>query len=186
MNETTLLIAFIGVTSVAVVLQTLILLGMYISMLKVMGRMEALQLRVNDQLLPLVEKVRGLVDESAPKIQAVVTNVEETSGLVRSQAGKIDEALTEVVGMARSQAGRVDVLTTRTLQRVDQTAAVVQHTVTSPLRHLTGLLEGLVAGVSQFAGFAGVRSARKEPRSGKAVPSQDVPSQDVPSEDMFI
>ena len=168
MNETTLLIAFIAVTSVAVVLQTLILAGMYLSMRKMMGRMGALQLLVNDQVLPLVEKLRELVDESAPKIQAVVTNVAETSELVRSQAGKIDEAVTEIVGMARSQAGRANVLATRTLERVDLTAAVLQHSVTSPLRHLSGLLEGVLAGVGRFAGV------RRERRQAKTVPNEDM------------
>ena len=168
MNETTLLIAFIAVTSVAVVLQTLILAGMYLSMRKMMGRMGALQLLVNDQVLPLVEKLRELVDESAPKIQAVVTNVAETSELVRSQAGKIDEAVTEIVGMARSQVGRANVLATRTLERVDLTAAVLQQTVTSPLRHLSGLLEGVLAGVGRFAGV------RRERRQAKTVPNEDM------------
>ena len=168
MNETTLLIAFIAVTSVAVVLQMLILAGMYAAMRKMMTRTEALQLRVNEQVLPIVEKVRSLLDESAPKIQSVIDQVAETGGLIRSQAGKIDEAVTEIVGIARSQAGKADVLATRTMERVDSTAAAVQHTVTSPLRHLSGVLEGVVAGVSQFAG------GRKERRQAKTAPSDDM------------
>ena len=59
---------------------------------------------MNEQLLPLLEKVRGLVDENTPKIQTVITNVTETSDLVKSQAVKIDGAVTET-GLARSQAG---------------------------------------------------------------------------------
>jgi ABC-type transporter Mla subunit MlaD len=168
MNETTLLIAFIAVTSVAVVLQTLILAGMYVSMRKMIERVEGLQLRVNEQLLPLVEKVRGLVDVSAPKIQTVIANLAETSDLVRAQAGKIDEAITEIVGVARSQAGRANVLATRTLERVDRTAATLQNTVTAPLRQLSALLEGLMAGVGQFAG------GRRERRQAKAVPSDEM------------
>jgi ABC-type transporter Mla subunit MlaD len=168
MNETTLLIAFIAVTSVAVVLQTLILGGMYVAMRKMMTRTEALQLRVNEQVLPLVEKVRAIVDESGPKIQAVVANVAETSELVRAQAGKIDEAVTEAVGFAREQVIRVNVLTTRTLERVDHTAAVAQNAVTSPLRQLSGLMEGVIAGVGQLAG------GRKDRRQKKAVPSEDM------------
>jgi ABC-type transporter Mla subunit MlaD len=168
MNETTLLIAFIAVTSVAVVLQTLILAGMYATMRKMMERTGALQLRVNEQVLPLVEKVRGLVDESAPKIQTVVANLAETSGMVRAQASKIDEAVTEIVGIARSQAGRANVLVTRTMERVDLTAAAVQHTVSSPMRHLSGMLEGVMAGIGQFAG------GRREQRQAKAAPSDEM------------
>ena len=78
MHETSL-IAFVAVTSVAVVLQTLILAGMYFSTRKMSQRMEALSTRVEEQVLPLVEKVRGIVDESSPKIQTVITNLVETS-----------------------------------------------------------------------------------------------------------
>lgn len=157
MNETTLLIAFIAVTAVAVVLQTLILAGMFISVRKMI-----------EQLLPLLEKVRGLADESTPKIQTVITNVAETSELVKAQAVKIDGAVTEIVGLARNQAERANGLASRTMERVDHTAAAVQNAVTTPVRHLSGLAEGVLAGISQFVGWR-----RERPRT-KAVPNDDM------------
>lgn len=158
MHETSL-IAFVAVTSIAVVLQTLILAGMYFSTRKMSRRMEALSTRVEEQVLPLVEKVRGIVDESSPKIQTVITNLAETSALVRTQAGQIDEAVTEIVGIARAQANRADELATRTMQRVDMTAARVQHTVNAPVRQFSALMEGVMAGVGKFV------SGRKAQRS---------------------
>jgi hypothetical protein len=168
MNETTLLIAFIAVTAVAVVLQTLILAGMYFAVRKMIERTEALQVKVNEQALPLLEKVRSLVDESTPKIQTVIANVAETSDLVKSQAVKIDGAVTEFVGIARSQAERANGLANRTLERVDHTAAAVQNAVTTPVRHLSGLVEGVLAGIGQFAGV------RRERHRAKAVPNDDM------------
>jgi methyl-accepting chemotaxis protein len=161
------LIAFVAVTSVAVVLQTLILAGMYFSIRKMGERMEALSRRVEEQALPLVEKVRGMVDESAPKIQMVVTNLAETSTLVRKQAGQIDEAVTEIVGIARAQAGRADELATRTMQRVDLTAERLQHTVNSPMRHLSALMEGVTAGL-------GVLVSGRKSQSSKAASNDEM------------
>lgn len=158
MNETTLLIAFIAVTAVAVVLQTLILAGMFVAVLKMMERTQAVQKRVNEQLLPLLEKVRGLVDENTPKIQTVITNVTETSDLVKSQAVKIDGAVTEIMGLARGQAERANGLASRTMERVDRTAATVQNAVTTPVRHLSGLAEGVLAGITQLIGARRDRS----------------------------
>jgi hypothetical protein len=169
MTETGLLIAFVAVTSVAVVLQMLILLGMYISVRQMGKRVDALQTKVNEQVLPLVEKVRGLVDESTPKLQNVVTNLSETSDLVRAQAGKIDEAVTEIVGIARTQAGNAGLLASRTMERVDIAAEAIQHTVTSPMRKVSALLEGLAAGVGEFVGGRKVRRAKV-----------------VPGDDMFV
>ena len=158
MNET-LLIAFVAVTSIAVVLQTLILAGMYFSTRKMSQRDGSAFHAVEEQVLPLVEKVRGIVDESSPKIQTVITNLAETSALVRTQAGQIDEAVTEIVGIARAQANRADELATRTMQRVDMTAARVQHTVNAPVRQFSALMEGVMAGVGKFV------SGRKARRS---------------------
>jgi len=163
MNETTLLIAFIAVTSVAVVLQTLILAGMYFSTRKMSKRMEALSTRVEEQVLPLVEKVRGIVDESTPMIRMVASNLAETSTLVRDQAGKIDEALSEFVGVARTQVANANVLAMRTMQRVDSTAEVMQHAVTSPVRHASALMDGIMAGLGQFLGGRKSRRAKTSP-----------------------
>ena len=168
MNQSTLLTVFIAVTAVAVVLQTLILAGVSIAVLKMAKRMQALQSRVNDQVLPMMEKARTLVDESVPKLQIVVTNLTESSGVIRAQVEKIDGVVTQIVENVRTQASRIDVLTTRTLERVDSAAATVQHTVTSPIRRIGGVLEGVIAGIGSFAG------KRKETRTGKAVPNEEM------------
>jgi hypothetical protein len=168
MDEMTLLTVFVAVTAVAVVLQMLILAGMYFAMRKMMERTEALQVKVNEQALPLLEKVRGLVDESTPKIQTVIANVAETSEMVKLQAGKIDGLVTEFVGIAHNQAERASGLANRTLERVDHTAAAMQNAVTTPVRHLSGLVEGLLTGIGQLVG------GRRERQRSKAVPKEDM------------
>jgi ABC-type transporter Mla subunit MlaD len=172
MNQTTLLIAFIAVTSVAVVLQTMILAGMYFATRKAGERVSALSIQVNEKVMPLVDKMRALVDESAPSIQTAVTNLTETSTIVREQAGKITENIAEIVDMARSRAGQADVLADRTMQRVDLTAAAIQHAVQqgvlSPVRRLSALMEGVTAGVGEYVG------KRKARHSSKAVPTDEM------------
>lgn len=176
---TTLLIVAIAVIAVAVVLQTLILAGVGITVLKLGKRMEAMHAKVNDQVLPMVEKARTLVDQSIPKLETVVNNITESSAVVRSQADKIDGAVTQVVETVRKQAERIDLMTTRTLERVDSTAATVQNTVTTPIRRIGGVLEGVIAGVGKFAG-----RGRKETRTAQGgVPTED---RAVPQQDMFI
>jgi archaellum component FlaC len=181
MNVTTLLIVSIAVTAVAVVLQTLILAGLSIAVLRMGKRMQAMQSRVNDKLLPMMDKVQALVDESVPKLQTVVTNLTESSGVIRSQADKIDGAVTQVVETVRNQASRFDALSARTLERVDITAATVQNTVTAPIRRISAVLEGVMAGVGSFAGFAGKRRETRAAQAG--VPTED---KAVPNDEMFI
>lgn len=179
MNEMTLLTIFIAVTAVAVVLQMLILAGIGMAVLKLSKTVESMQAKVSEQVLPVAAQVRTLVDQSAPKVQTLVdesipmlqkavTNLTESTAVVRAQADKIDGVVTHVVELARNQADRMDVLATRTLERVDLTAAQVQHTVTSPFRRASALLEGVVAGVGNFVG------RRKEERASKPTPSEQM------------
>jgi hypothetical protein len=61
---------------------------------------------------------------------------------------------------------------------VDSTAATVQSSVTTPIRRIGEVLEGMIAGVGSFAG------KRKETKSAKGgVPTED---RAVPSQEMFI
>ena len=162
MNET-LLMVFIGVTAVAVVLQMLILAGMYASSRKMSARVTALSAKVEEEVLPLAAKVRVMVDENSPMVHTVLTNLAETSELVREQAGQIDRAVTEVVGMARAQAAKADELASRTLGRVDATAQTLQHAVNTPVRRVSALMEGVVAGIGEYVGGRKVRRARVTP-----------------------
>ena len=50
----------------------LILAGIGITVLKIGRRGSAMQAKVNDQVLPMVEKVRVLVDETTPKVRTLV------------------------------------------------------------------------------------------------------------------
>jgi outer membrane murein-binding lipoprotein Lpp len=124
---------------VAVLLQTAILFGMYLSTRKLSQRITELSVKVETDVLPLAAKVRTLVDENAPKVE-----------------------------VARAQAANAGELAERTMQRVDHAAGTVHNAVTAPLRQLSALVEGLMAGITEFAGIRRVR------RSTKAVPTEDM------------
>jgi hypothetical protein len=53
------------------------------------------------------------------------------------------------------------------MQRVDLTAEVLQHTVTSPARHVSALMEGVAAGFGEYL-------AGRKARRSKAVPSDEM------------
>jgi hypothetical protein len=53
------------------------------------------------------------------------------------------------------------------MQRVDMTAERLQRTVTSPMRHVSALMEGVTAGVGAYVG--GIKAQR-----AKAAPSDEM------------
>ena len=95
----------------------------------------------------------------------------ETSAAVRDEVQRIDAAVNDVVDRARLQVIRADDMLTRTLDRVEETSEIVQKTVTSPVRHVSGVIKGVTAGV-EFCSAAAARMA--EPRHGKAGPQDEM------------
>ena len=154
---------FIAVTAAAVVLQMLILLGMFLIMWRLSKRVQDLETRV----LPLVEDGKklaadgkALLESARPKIELILENATSVSTTAKEQAHKLDESLTAFMERARLQVIRADELLTRTFDRVEETSSKVHHTVLSPIRHLNGVLQGIGVGLETFFTHS------KRPRNG--------------------
>jgi methyl-accepting chemotaxis protein len=158
MENANLLIAFIAVTAAAVVVQAGILIGMYLATRRTSARVEALASEVKEKVLPTVDLVKSTLTDIRPKIETLVTNVSESSATVRSQMQRLDATMNDVIDRARLQVIRADELVGRTLDRVEETTDIVHKTVVSPVRHVSGMIQGITAGVDFF--FSGKRRRR--------------------------
>ena len=151
---------FVGVTSVAVVIQAGILVALYVAVRKSSSRMEALAEEVKAKVLPTADTAQSIMIELRPKIDTIATNVSETTTVVRGQLERIDATVSDVVDRTRLQVIRADELLNRTLDRIEETTDVVHRTVVSPVRQLSGLIQGLTAGVEFL--FGGKRASRRD------------------------
>jgi methyl-accepting chemotaxis protein len=173
---------FIAVTAAAVVLQMLILLAMYMAVRKLSARMEALANKVEDttstvmpKLLPLLENAqsmqqefKGFMEVAKPKIDVVLDNLSHITTTARGSVERIDATVNDAVDRVRLQVIRGDEMVTRTLDRVEETSEKVQHTVMSPLRQVSGIVQAISVGFGSFFG-----SQRRRRNGG-------------PSDEMFI
>jgi hypothetical protein len=179
MDNTTI---FIAITSAAVVLQMLILLGMFIVVLKLKARIEGLAEKVEDatgnvvpKLLPLLEnlnamqqELKGFLEVARPKVDVILDNVTHITDTAKGSVQRIDATVNDAVDRVRLQVIRGDELLTRTMDRVEETTEKVQHTVMSPVRQVSGIVQAIGVGVGSF--FNG----QKRRRNGG------------PSDEMFI
>ena len=108
--------------------------------------------------------------EWRPKIDNIASNVSETTTVVRGQVERLDATVTDIVDRTRLQVIRADELLNRTMDRIEETSDVVHRTVVSPVRQLSGIIQGLTAGLEFLLG--GERRRR-----------HDV---SVPQDEMFI
>ena len=158
---------FIAVTAAAVVLQTCILLGMFLALRKTAARMEALAEEVKTKVLPTVETAQSMLVEVRPKIESAITNISETTAMVRAQLQRIDATVSDVVDRSRLQVIRADDLVTRTLDKVEETTERVQQGIISPVRRFNGVVRGVTAAVEYFT-----HSRRRD--SGVTVPQDEM------------
>jgi ElaB/YqjD/DUF883 family membrane-anchored ribosome-binding protein len=148
----TYLPAFVGVTAGAVVLQALILVALYLAVRKTSARIESLADEVRTKALPTIEQANTLMTDLRPKIETVTANLTDTSNTVKAQLTRIDATVGDVLDRTRLQVIRADELLTRTMDRVEETTDMVHRTVVSPVRQVSGLIQGLSAGVEYFFG----------------------------------
>ncbi len=162
--DTTLLTAFIAVTAAAVVLQMIFLGIMAYTMRKLAARVEALADKVDDttgvvqaRVLPLLdqaktvqEQVKSFVETSRPQIETVIANLTQISTTARTTSERLQVTINDAIDRTRLQVIRGDEMITRTLNRVEETSDKVQQSVMSPVRQVSGIIQGISAGVGVY------------------------------------
>ena len=165
---------FIAVTSAAVVLQMLMLLGMYLTLRTLSAHINSLADEGKSQVFPLLESgtqllddIKRLLETSSPKVELVLDNAAAITTTAYAGIGRVEGATNDILDRAQLQVIRADEMITRAMDRVEDTTQKVAHTVTSPIKHANGLVQGVSAGVNAFFG-------KKRSRNGG------------PSDEMFI
>jgi hypothetical protein len=141
---------FIAVTAAAVVIQAGILVAMYLAVRQSGARVEALANEVRTKVLPTAEMAQAMLTELRPRIETLVTNVSDSSAIVRAQLERLDATANDIIDRARLQVIRADEILGRTLDRVESTTDLVHKTVVSPVRHVSGLVHGVITGLEFF------------------------------------
>ncbi len=165
------MVLFDFAVAVAVILQMLILLGLFLAVRKALGQMQVLTQEVRDKALPALESAHSLLTDSRPKIDVILEHATKTTELARLNMAKLDDSMDDLLSRTRKQIIRTDALVTTTLDRVEQTTEIVQRTVVSPVRKIGAIVEGVTAGIEHFLG------KRRSPRNGKGA---------GPHDDLFI
>ena len=166
---------FILLTGIAVLLQAGVLLAMYLTMRKTTSDLQALASEVRTKIMPTIDQAQEMITELRPKLEVIAENVRDTSTTLKSQIQRVDATVNDAMDRTRLLIIRADELMTRTLDRVEHTSEVVHKTVVSPVRQVSGLMQGLTVGLEFL--FAGRN--RKNGRSREE-------RRPVPQDEMFI
>lgn len=160
---------FIICTAIAVVIQAGILVALFFVVRKTTGRVEAIASEVSTKALPTIDTVQTLLVEVKPRITDIMANAEQAVRMGRTQVERLDATVNDIVDRTRLQVIRADELVNRTMDRVEETTDIVHRTVVSPIRQLSGLVQGVSAGLEFFLG-----RKRRQPRDGMGVPQDEL------------
>lgn len=138
-------ILFTVVTALGVLLQALVLLGIFLSVRKSLTKFHAVAERAEKNLDPILTTTRLLLEDISPKLKVATENLVEVSHTLRQQASHASETADEILNMTQAQAARVDEMVTGTLNTVVHATTTVQNVVSVPIRQAAGVINGLRA-----------------------------------------
>lgn len=171
MTENQLLVIFIGISSLAILIQAVILIALYASTKKTAAKVEVLVAEFQEHGVPALKLAHAMLEENKSKVDEIVENFSAVSTTAREQLVRVDATLTEVIERTRMQVIRADELASRTMDKVEETTEIVQQSVLTPVRAISGVMSGLSAGLGMLLAS---RRARKHGQHH------------IPSDDMFI
>src|SRR5712672_218587 len=131
-----------------------ILLALYMALRRTSERMEGIAGRLEQQATPVLATAAAILDDAKPKIAEITTNLAETSASVRTHAGQIGNAASEIAERARMQAARLDEFVINAAHKVEATTELLQNKVFPPMRRVRAISTALNAGMSFFKSTA--------------------------------
>jgi hypothetical protein len=169
-NHETLMLAFVAFTGLAVLLQAMILLAIFIALRKTAQQVQAQVEDLRTTILPVLTESREFLARVGPKLDSVATDLAELAHGLRAQSVDLQATATEMLEKVRHQTSRLDAMFTSVLDTVDRAGGVLSQTVRMPLRQLTAIAASIKAVLSTL-------------RNGKPAPAQTHSPAD---KDMFV
>jgi hypothetical protein len=143
----TLLVVFIAIAAVSILMQAGFTVAMFIGAQKARKKIMALADDVRLHALPAIIASRELIQDVTPKLKTITENLTVVSTTLRAKTDKVGGLVGDVTDRAQAQATRVDGMVKSTLDQLTSAVQAIEHGVAVPVRQVSGILNGLRAGV---------------------------------------
>ena len=167
-------IIFSVATAAGVLLQALVLLGMYFAIRKSMQKMHETADELKVHVVPAAAAARRLIEDISPKLKIASTNLVEASHSLRHQANHINATVDDVLNKTTAHVAHVDEMVGAIFTSVNHASTALQHAVAAPYKQFSGIVAGVKAGFSVLR--------RKEPVAEEPVSTEAVVSATIREE----
>jgi hypothetical protein len=141
---------FVIVAAIALVLQVVVLIALFIQFRRTAARVENAIAEINTRIAPILSRVQLLVEDISPRISGIVADASELTRMARGQALKVDRILSETLERVRMQLIHIDQILTGVMETVEEAGARLRETVWGPMVKVTALVRGIQAGLEFF------------------------------------
>jgi len=160
-----LLMIFVGMVAVALIVQAIALIAMAVGAAKARKRGLEIVEEIRTKMMPIMDNTHSFIQDTAPKVKIITENFVETSHVIRSKAQEFDVTASDLNAKTRAQAARVDGIVTSALNTTTNVAESIQRGIKVPLREVSGIINGVKAGLDVLVGRAkGFGSGRSNGR----------------------
>jgi hypothetical protein len=161
-----LLMIFVAMVAIAMVAQAIALIIMAIGASKARKRGLEIVEEMRLKMLPIITGTHELIRDNAPKVKIITENFVETSHVIRSKAQEFDVTASDLNAKTRAQAARVDGMVTSVLNTTAEISESIQRGIKVPVREVTGVVNGLKAGLDVLVGRTKGFGSGRTPRDG--------------------
>jgi methyl-accepting chemotaxis protein len=173
LDNQTILLAFVAVTGLAVLLQAIILLAIFVTMRKAIRSIREESESLRSSIMPVIYDTRdflastqgvlantqdflvnaqgfltnayGVFTRVAPKVEAAAADLVEITNVLRTQTAEMQSSATEIMERVRKQSNRLDEMFSNLLDTVDRAGGFVAEAVSKPVRQVSGMLRSVKA-----------------------------------------
>lgn len=148
---------FIVVAALTLIVQAGILVLLFFQLRKTTDSVNKMVGDLHSRLGPILTRTQIMLDETQPKIAALVEDASHIVYLTRTQAQKFDRIATEASDRLRGQLVHIDRILTGTLEAVEDAGAQVRRSFWGPVHKASALVQGIKIGLDVL------RSRRSSP-----------------------
>ncbi len=137
-----LLTLFVGLTALAIVTQAGVLIGIYFKFNRLSEQIDKFMKETREMMVP----VRSI----AENLRAASANLVEIGLSARDQFRRVEAMVTDTGEALHVQLERFDRVSQNVMDRINETAEIVQDSVIKPVREVAAVAKGLSRGFGTF------------------------------------
>jgi hypothetical protein len=146
------------VAAIALIVQVGILIGLFLHVKRTTESVNRMVTDLHTRIGPILTRTQILLDDTQPKITALVDDASHVVYLARTQAQKMDRVFTEASDRLRGQLVRADRILTGTLEAVEDAGIHMRRSILGPVQKASAVVQGIKVGLD----FLRSRRGRRE------------------------